>query len=117
MGNRAVYEGGPYYSRGHCPVLYWRDLSQVAGPIPGRQTCLPSTARIPIRTISCPEVWADPDLTSKDSGNSETAGEVVRSCLIESRKASVTSYSTFQSMLHANHGRLRSHRRQTTRTL
>jgi hypothetical protein len=33
-------------------------------------------------------------------------GEVVRSCMIESRKTSITSYSVFESSLLASHARL-----------
>jgi hypothetical protein len=52
------------------------------------------------------EAWADPDLDSANPRNNESAGEVVRSCLIEARKTGITSYSLFESILRDNHVRL-----------
>jgi hypothetical protein len=80
---------------------------------------LPSGTQIAVRTEAILPVSREFPLSGtrrkkaskdKDGSNTETAGEVVRSCLIESRKAAVTSYPSFHSMLHENHGRLRSRR-------
>jgi hypothetical protein len=52
------------------------------------------------------ESWADPELKAENRKNADRAGEVVRSCMIESRKTSITSYSEFASSLLASHARM-----------
>ena len=52
------------------------------------------------------EAWANPKLKSENRKNADRAGEVVRSCMIEGRKTSITSYSVFESKLLASHARL-----------
>lgn len=52
------------------------------------------------------EAWPDPKLDPNNRKNADRAGEVVRSCMIESRKTSITSYSEFASKLLASHARL-----------
>jgi hypothetical protein len=51
------------------------------------------------------ETWADPELNPQNRPSPDHAGEVVRSCMIESRKTSITSYSAFASSLLASHTR------------
>ena len=51
------------------------------------------------------ECWADPDLKVENRKHADRAGEVVRSCLIESRKTSITAYPVFASSLLASHTR------------
>jgi hypothetical protein len=52
------------------------------------------------------ETWADPELNPQNRAVADRAGEVIRSCMIESRKTSITSYSEFASSLLASHARL-----------
>lgn len=52
------------------------------------------------------ERWSDPKLKVASKDGTARAGEVVRSCMIECRKASLTSYGEFESSLLASHERL-----------
>jgi hypothetical protein len=52
------------------------------------------------------ETWTDPKLNSQNPKSADRAGEVVRSCMIEGRKTSITAYSEFESRLLASHARL-----------
>jgi hypothetical protein len=44
--------------------------------------------------------------SNQNRTDADRAGEVVRSCMIESRKTSITSYTAFQTRLRASHARL-----------
>jgi hypothetical protein len=52
------------------------------------------------------EKWSDPKLKVVSKEGTARAGEVVRSCMIECRKASFTSYQEFEFSLLASHERL-----------
>lgn len=56
------------------------------------------------------EKWADPEIKVASGKVTGRAGEVVRSCLIECRKTSTTSYQKFESSLRESHARLRGQR-------
>lgn len=52
------------------------------------------------------EGWADSELNPQNRTGVDRAGEVVRSCMIESRKTSIASYMEFGTRLRASHARL-----------
>lgn len=106
LGDGGIRPGRFVHSGRNCPVLHGDDLSQVAGPFPPAENAYRALLEYQSGPYRIHETWADPELNPQNRVVADRAGEVVRSCMIESRKTSITSYSVFASSLLASHARL-----------